>query len=649
MKKITLLTSIFALSMFTHVQGQSIIRKQNTFTKSTNEIDNTVPSFFASASKRGIITNPMTVTTTSYISSSYNAFGVIVTQANCLTANQATNTVLFTHRINPDIYGTGAAASRSGYIVAHFSSNYGTSWDSVYETQDPVATSLSRYPSGTLFNPAGNTTPTGMTAVVAGPITNSTAWTGNYFASTKLDNTNNHVDTRLNATAGVAHQDFVRIGMQPLGSNKVVVTGGLYKNANGTTALTQLFRGASINRGTYGTTYFTWAVDSIKPTFKNRSDGTPYTYTEALPAFSPDGMTGYIVFSGIDNAATGAELSFQPMVWKTTDGGNTWAHMPLFNFSAIPSINSKLKPAHASVKKAWYSMDEGFDATVDVNGNLHIVCTVNSAASAAADSLDYTYNNAAYKSYIYDTYTTTAGSWGAFLVDSLLTQPDSTIYTDSQTSRAMFLDSRIQVSRSTDGTHIFYIWTDSDPAATTYAFNALPDIHARGYRVTSDTYTPSTQFTYDSQYYYLFASDITLVNGTTYNIPCSYSTARSGNDAITPFNHYFVAGVQFNESQFPAGTVGIGAVSENGNLSISQNFPNPFSKSTSIDVTVKDVSDVTVEVYNMLGAKLISNNYEKMNSGTHTITIDGSKLSSGVYFYNVKAGNYTISKKMIIE
>jgi hypothetical protein len=649
MKKILLLTSAIALSMFTHVQAQSNIRKQNTFIKSTSEIDNAVPSFFASANKRGVHINPMTVTSTRYISSSYNAFGVIVTQANCLTANQATNTVLFTHRINPDVYGAGAAATRSGNIVAHFSSNYGTTWDSVYLNQDAVTTSLSRYPSGGLYNPAGNTSPSGMTAVVAGPVTNSTNWTGNYFASTKLNNTNNHVDTRLNATAGVAHQDFVRIGMQPIANDKVIVTGGLYKNANGTTALAQLYRGASINRGSYAGTFFTWAVDSIKPTFKNRSNGTPYTYTEAIPAFSPDGMTGYIVFSGIDNAATGAAISFQPMVWKTTDGGTTWTHMPLFNFSSIPSINAKLKPAHASVKKAWYSMDEGFDATVDVNGNLHIVCTIASAATGFADSLDYAYDNAAHKSYIYDTYTTTAGSWGAFLVDSILTQPDTTTFINSQTNTGMYLDSRLQVSRSADGTHIFYVWIDSDPTATSDAFNAIPDIKARGYRVTSNTYTPTVQFTFDGVYYYMFASDITLVSGTTYNIPCSYSTPRSGSDAIMPFNHYFVSGIQFTESQFPAGTVGIGEVSENGNLSVSQNFPNPFSKATSIDVTLKEAGDVTVEVYNLLGSKMLSNNYEKMNSGTHTLTIDGSKLSSGVYFYTVKSGSYTISKKMIVE
>lgn len=622
--------------------------KQNTINRSNKIETSTTPSFYNSVTVKPInsTTSERSLTTKTKFSSSYNANGLLVTEQNCLTADQATNTISFTNRISQDWHPAGV---NSGFISSTFTNDGGTTWDSILLVQDQ--THFCRYPSATLFNPTGNTATSGLFAAVAGPITDNTNWVGNYFASSQLNNTNNHVSINLNATAGVAHQDFVRIGMQSAG-NKVIVTGGLYKNSNGTTAVAQMYRGATINIGTFATNNFTWVVDSIKPNFYRKStDLTPYAFSDAQTAWSQDGTIGYLIFSGVDSSATGAELSYQPMVWKTINGGTSWAQMPLTNFSAIPSINAKLIPSTGGTKKAWYTQSSGMSAAVDANNNLHIVNVIISGASDAPDSLEYSWTMANHVSYIYDTYTTSTG-WDALLVDSLLckTADANSPFSGGGPPVAKYtIDARIQVSRTTDGTHIFYLWTDSDSTAIA-GENALPNIKGRGLNVTTSMLTPTVSFTNDGMNFYMYASKIALVNGSIYSIGATNSNSRdgSGNTDIT-FDHFFVSGIQFVESDFTIG-IAVNGISENRNIaSIAQNYPNPFSKETTISVNLSKASDLNITVSNLIGQELMVVTSGNAASGVHNFVIDGSKLSAGIYLYNVKAGDYSVTKKMVVQ
>jgi hypothetical protein len=79
-----------------------------------------------------------------------------------------------------------------------------------------------------------------------------------------------------------------------------------------------------------------------------------------------------------------------------------------------------------------------------------------------------------------------------------------------------------------------------------------------------------------------------------------------------------------------------------------QNYPNPFNPSTSIEFTLPKSEFVELIVFNILGkevATLISN---KLNQGNHTIQFDGKNLASGVYYYQLVAGDYREVKKMIL-
>jgi hypothetical protein len=79
---------------------------------------------------------------------------------------------------------------------------------------------------------------------------------------------------------------------------------------------------------------------------------------------------------------------------------------------------------------------------------------------------------------------------------------------------------------------------------------------------------------------------------------------------------------------------------------LSQNFPNPFNPSTSINFTLPEVGFISLEVFNALGEKVktLINGFK--TEGTHTINFEASALASGTYLYVLRAKNFVQTKKM---
>jgi photosystem II stability/assembly factor-like uncharacterized protein len=85
------------------------------------------------------------------------------------------------------------------------------------------------------------------------------------------------------------------------------------------------------------------------------------------------------------------------------------------------------------------------------------------------------------------------------------------------------------------------------------------------------------------------------------------------------------------------------------NYSISQNFPNPFNPSTIIKFQIPQNSFVNLTVYNSLGQEIASLVNGIVDAGTHEVQFNASNISSGIYFYVIKAGNsFVQTKKMIV-
>jgi len=86
----------------------------------------------------------------------------------------------------------------------------------------------------------------------------------------------------------------------------------------------------------------------------------------------------------------------------------------------------------------------------------------------------------------------------------------------------------------------------------------------------------------------------------------------------------------------------------NNLLHLEQNYPNPFSSSTLISWQSKEPGHVQLVVYDFIGRKIQTLADTKMPAVKHQITFDASGLPAGVYFYQLRFGNYIEIKKMIL-
>jgi len=83
-------------------------------------------------------------------------------------------------------------------------------------------------------------------------------------------------------------------------------------------------------------------------------------------------------------------------------------------------------------------------------------------------------------------------------------------------------------------------------------------------------------------------------------------------------------------------------------FALYQNYPNPFNPSTVISWQLAVGSQVSLKVYDVLGNEVATLVNEEKAAGKYQVKFDGSKLTSGVYFYKLSAGAFTDTKKFIL-
>lgn len=83
-------------------------------------------------------------------------------------------------------------------------------------------------------------------------------------------------------------------------------------------------------------------------------------------------------------------------------------------------------------------------------------------------------------------------------------------------------------------------------------------------------------------------------------------------------------------------------------FTLEQNYPNPFNPATRIKYSVSHLSKVTIKVFDILGKEVSKLVNEEKPIGTYEINFDASELSSGIYFYQIQAGGFIQTKKMIL-
>ena len=104
---------------------------------------------------------------------------------------------------------------------------------------------------------------------------------------------------------------------------------------------------------------------------------------------------------------------------------------------------------------------------------------------------------------------------------------------------------------------------------------------------------------------------------------------------------YSPTGMELAESRVP------------GTFELSQNYPNPFNPSTEIRFSLARASDVRLDIYDIMGRVVATLIQEPMTAGYHKVTWEGKdnvgqRVTSGVYFYRITAGEFVATKKMVV-
>jgi hypothetical protein len=289
-----------------------------------------------------------------------------------------------------------------------------------------------------------------------------------------------------------------------------------------------------------------------------------------------------------------------------------------------------------------------FNMTVDAAGNLHIFVAVYPGSGFAVTQYDQgTWGMA-------DLFTTDHGShWFGQLVAKPFAYTGN--YNDAGNVQE---GNRPYISRSWDGTKLFYTYFDTDPTIFGTPLNDYPDVYVSAYDETANMWTPvyraTAGSTVEGACQFGLVSPWVKDNNCTYTVPVAIMNMEVDANGVCDFS--YLDGVNIDCADFtvtpsapiPLFTVGVPPIS-GSHFSVSSNYPNPFNGHTYVDVTLPASADVTIEVSNMMGQMISTRTYQNLSAGKNKLDIDGSNLAKGVYVYKVMSGNDVVTKTMTVR
>lgn len=492
------------------------------------------------------------------IGTAYNIFTILTEGQNQVSWSEELESVIFIHRHNNGTVGG------SGGLAFDRSTDGGESWTTntslspVYNTGS-ISTNLgNRYPSAVLYNPTGNTDEDAAFVAAAGPALDAASadasWGLVFRNSARADG----ALTSETYTKEPGDSEYFPYGLTETPDGSIWYISGV-RNGTGLASADSL-NGAKFKiwKGTYnaGTNAFDWVkVATLRPAYYTYTDGgflNRYnTFTYNL-AFSPDGNTGYaVIIGGPEQTVTHPISSPRPLIFKSTDGGNSWNPLPDFDFTSLPAMGDFLlgsRQGDGPIVPYFTSLD----AVVDETNTLHLVSEVNSrfTDSSDPDSLYFIYlANVQPVSCIYHLSTSNGSDWTAAVLDTVR-MVDGTLPNPGSTD--ISVGPGAQISRSADGSKVFFTWSASDP--NLIESNDLPDLFGRGYDVASGEYTFTSNFTkltsFDGTAFFPTLAPVIIETGTEadYQLPVVF--AVPGTDAASAPQFVYVHGIGFNDEDF---------------------------------------------------------------------------------------------------
>jgi len=296
-------------------------------------------------------------------------------------------------------------------------------------------------------------------------------------------------------------------------------------------------------------------------------------FLSSVMAFSPDGNDGIAAWLGDVKTTTGIPSggdSVLTIVYsETDDGGATWGPVEEIDMITFDNLRD-------SLQSFWIQIDTttndtlpysrgipttGFDldATVDANGNPHLITFVSTAQINTSDGTPFPDTLGAYslisnaRNFVYDFTRDRSGGWNGLFIGAAKTFRGSFGNIDPVTGQAdLSLDVYTKVSRSPDGTKLFFSYTDTD---TTNNFrsndNDFPNLIGRVYDVNKDLISADSNWTagdpsWGGRAYTPTTAPVALDNGNgTFTVPTMFMDFA---DPLATTNVWYISDITYDES-----------------------------------------------------------------------------------------------------
>ena len=363
------------------------------------------------------------------------------------------------------------------------------------------------------------------------------------------------------------------------------------------------------------------------------------SYYSSGIAFNKSGTIGYFVSLGIRSdvpAGADTSISYRPIIYKTTDQGLTWNIQPDYNFGNVQTIKDILHGTARDTTVYVPFFRDLTDLIVDGNDNLHILSYIDAGSTSTTDSIGYVWGWSSIEGIMFDTYMTSTG-WDITPI-AVQNTTDPAEITDVFTTK-----NRLQAALSTDGKKIFYSWADSDPANS--ATNDLPDLYIASRNVDTVLYITNK---------IIATTGTTLENTASMHVMAPQVKENSSDYTVftivtqqgalntEPAKYWFLKDINM--------TLEVSVENIDNNISnVSNIYPNPTTGISNIDLTLVKNANVSIQVVNMLGQVVSSEDLGYKTAGMHKLGVNASNLTGGIYFVTVKAGNSTCTSKMIVQ
>jgi len=627
-------SSVISMKKITGQMFVDPVLKRSALTEST---------FFRPATNGAKSTSELSIVT---LGTSANGFSYGYGGGNrsILWADDNINSVINMHRMGPG----SSPSSLSGYLAVDKSTDLGTTFTNNFQVYSAIIPGAgARFPQGAIYNPVGNTDPANAYAAYFAPCLDGSndAWGGYALGvANLLDNSDS---SKLNISSRPADgvYQYIPDGMT------VCQTGdmwGVDMNSNWSS-------GSFVYGGGFILTHGVFDVAAKKYNYtQSKIDMPGEPPANHKIAFSPDGQTGWLAALG-DMHPT-IDSSYYPVLWKTTNGGQTWSDpievilsgadgiSEIKNYLTDAQIATLYLPPLPSRDKIPYSTAFDCDLVVDTFGNPHIAVVVGPTGSSG-----YSISTPAYVPGVFDITTFDGGqTWSGQWIKNIKTFR----HTFVGASPAPTEDNRIQASTTMGGTKVFISWIETvydDPTVTN---NDLPDIFCVGIDPIDHSYTNTVNVTeFSDAWLAAFcanASHYVFTDDNKFTIPYTYEVLTGGS-LDNPVTYKYISNFSFTEADF-TNVIGIDEKDKPADIfTINPAYPNPTPDLSVVKVKVDKASTLILTVYSLTGQKVFEQTRGNVNAGVYDLPIDCSGFNSGIYFYTVKTGDTSVTRKLVVK